>query len=76
MAYILRLITKPSRIFEFSGILIDNIFTNKLTKNICSGLLITDISDLLPDLECGRKIGTGTPKGKSFKYVRCRSEHY
>ena len=74
MAYIPRLITKPSRISEFSGTLINNIFTNKLTKSICSGLLITDVSDLLPDFVCGRKIGR--PKGKMVKCVRCRSKHY
>ena len=31
------LITKPSRISEFSAALIANIFTNELTNDVCSG---------------------------------------
>ena len=42
------LIDKPSRITQYSASLIDNIFTNELTNQIISGLLINDISDHLP----------------------------
>ena len=42
------LITKPSRISEFSAMLIDNIFTNELTNDVCSRLLLADVSDHLP----------------------------
>ena len=42
------LITKPNRISEFSATLINNIFANELTNYVCSGLLITDVSDHLP----------------------------
>ena len=42
------LIDKPSRITQYSATLIDNIFTNELTNQIISGLLINDISDHLP----------------------------
>ena len=42
------LIDKPSRITQYSATLIDNIFTNDLTNQIISGLLINDISDHFP----------------------------
>ena len=42
------LIDKPSRITQYSATIIDNIFTNELTNQIISGLLINDISDHLP----------------------------
>ena len=42
------LIDKLSRITQYSATLIDNIFTNELTNQIISGLLINDISDHLP----------------------------
>ena len=43
------LIDKPSRITQYSATLIDNIFfTNELTNQIISSLLINDISDHLP----------------------------
>ena len=43
------LITKPSRITDITATLIGNIFTNELQFQVNSGLLITDISDHLPD---------------------------
>ena len=43
------LIDKPSRITQCPATLLDNIFfTNELTNQIISGLLINDISDHLP----------------------------
>ena len=43
------LITKPTRITEYSATLIDNIYCNSLAKhNFINGLLSTDISDHLP----------------------------
>ena len=42
------LIDQPSRITQYSTTLIDNMFTNELTNQIISGLLINDISDHLP----------------------------
>ena len=42
------LITKPTRITANSATLIDNIFTNHLTADICNGIIINDISDHLP----------------------------
>ena len=42
-------ITRPTRITEYSATLIDNIFCNNLNKNsLTSGLLYTDISDHVP----------------------------
>ena len=42
------LITKPTRLTEFTTTLIDNIFTNEWETNIESGILINDITDHLP----------------------------
>ena len=42
------LINRPTRITAHSGTLIDNIFTNHLTPNLFSGILINDLSDHLP----------------------------
>ena len=43
------LITKPTRITEYSATLIDNIFCNSVTQlNAINGILETDISDHLP----------------------------
>ena len=42
------LITKPSRIADITATLIDHIFTTELQLQVNSGLLITDVSDLLP----------------------------
>ena len=42
------LITKPTRITANSATLIDNIFTNHLTADICNRIIINDISDHLP----------------------------
>ena len=42
------LITKPTCITANSATLIDNIFTNHLTADICNGIIINDISDHLP----------------------------
>ena len=41
-------ITKPTRVTKDTSTLIDNIFTNALTPNYTSGLLVTDISDHFP----------------------------
>lgn len=40
------LISKPTRLTSHSATLIDNIFTNNLTHNSTSGLLINDLSEL------------------------------
>ena len=48
------LIDKPSGITQYSATLIDNIFTNELTNQIISGLLINDISDHFPILSLTR----------------------
>ena len=48
------LVDKPSRITQYSATLIDNIFTNELTNQIISGLLINDISDHLPIISLTR----------------------
>ena len=42
------LITKPTRFTSESSTLIDNMFTNKLSNIMLSGILIIDISDHLP----------------------------
>ena len=39
------LITKPTRITEFSATLIDHIYTNNLKSNPKSGIIITDLAD-------------------------------
>ena len=45
------LITKPTRITKSTATLIDNIFTNNLSRTEqSSGILINDISDHLPIL--------------------------
>ena len=46
---LISLITKPTRFGKSSSTLIDNIFTNKCNQNAISGILITDISDHLPN---------------------------
>jgi hypothetical protein len=38
----------PTRITAHSATLIDNIFTNHLTQNLFSGIIINDLSDHLP----------------------------
>ena len=63
------LIDKPSRITQYSATLIDNIFTNELTNQIISGLLINDISDHLPIFSLTRS----SPKRlNSLKYKTIR----
>ena len=42
------LISRPTRITENSGTLIDNIFTSEISVGIKSGILINDITDHLP----------------------------
>ena len=42
------LINRPTRITAHSATLIDNIFSNHLTQNLFSGILINDLSDHLP----------------------------
>ena len=42
------LITRPTRITSHSATLIDNIFTNSLSFNFRSGIILNDISDHLP----------------------------
>ncbi len=44
----LPLISMPTRITAHSATLIDNIFTNHLTQNLFSGIIINDLSDHLP----------------------------
>ena len=46
----LPLISMPTRITAHSATLIDNIFTNHLTQNLFSGIIINDLSDHLPVL--------------------------
>ena len=67
------LIDKPSRITQYSASLIDNIFTNELTNQIISGLLINDISDHLPIFSLTRS----SPKrlnSLSYKTIRKSSK--
>ena len=45
--YVLAL-SMPTRITAHSATLIDNIFTNHLTQNLFSGIIINDLSDHLP----------------------------
>jgi len=42
------LISKPTRITSHSATLIDNIFTNHISSNFRSGIILNDISDHLP----------------------------
>ena len=42
------LISRPTRVTENSGTLIDNIFTSEISVGIKSGILINDITDHLP----------------------------
>ena len=42
------LITRPTRVTEFSGTLIDNMYTSELMTSVTSGILINDITDHLP----------------------------
>jgi len=44
----LQLITKPTRIVNFSATLIDHLLTNDIKNNYKSGIIVTDISDHLP----------------------------
>ena len=44
----LPLINKPTRITAYSATLIDNNFTNHLTQNLFSVIMINDLSDHLP----------------------------
>ena len=39
------MITKPTRITDFSARLIDHIYTNKKNLNCKSGILVTDVFD-------------------------------
>ena len=39
------MITKPTRVTDFSATLIDHIYTNKKNLNCKSGILVTDVSD-------------------------------
>ena len=65
------LIDKPSRITQYSATLIDNIFTNELTNQIISGLLINDISDHLPIFSLTRS----SPKDlRGYKTIRKSSK--
>ena len=41
----LPLITKPTRIFQSSATLIDHIYTNTITSDSSSGIIITDVAD-------------------------------
>ena len=68
------LISKPSRITEFSITLIDNIFTNDLENNNFSGLLITDISDHLPVFAISKHIIFKKPFVQ-YKYIRNVNSH-
>ena len=44
----LPLISNPTRLTSYSATLIDNIFTNNLTHNVFSGIILNDLSDHLP----------------------------
>ena len=63
------LITKPTRITNYSESLIDNIFTNVLNNQHRNGILITDVSDHLPifTISESKKIPNDKPE-----YVICR----
>ena len=43
--HMLPAIDKPTRVYESSATLLDNIFTNNLTNNISSGNIVTDTTD-------------------------------
>uniref|UniRef100_A0A1A8B5D8 Helentron 4 helitron-like transposon replicase/helicase/endonuclease n=1 Tax=Nothobranchius furzeri TaxID=105023 RepID=A0A1A8B5D8_NOTFU len=45
---LLPLILKPTRITTTTATLIDNVFTNEISRQITAGLLVNDISDHLP----------------------------
>ena len=63
------LITKPSRISEYSATLIDNILTNDLSKVKRCGLLISDMSDHLPVFMCSEHV-VNHKQIKSYVYKR------
>jgi len=42
------LISNPTRLTSYSLTLIDNIFTNNLSKNVFNGVVVHDLSDHLP----------------------------
>ena len=56
----LPVITSPTRFGEECSTLIDNIFTNKPSENIISGLLIDNISDHLPIFYISRNLANGS----------------
>ena len=60
------LINKPTRIFNNSATLLDNIFTNSIKQNAFSGICITDISDHFPVFHI-------SPVCKNIKYVEYKS---
>ena len=63
------LITKPTRITEFTSTLIDNIFSNECNIDIDGGLLVNDITDHLPIfIVCKYKVD----KEKKHQFVNKR----
>ena len=69
----LPLITKPTRIRDFSKKLIDNIFSNKLIENTISGNLTATTSDHLPQYIILPNIFSNPPSNKSNIYERQQS---
>lgn len=73
---LLPLITKPTRVTEYSATLIDHIYTNKYTNNVSTGILITDISDHFGTF-CiiGKNRIKSDISGPKYKTVRNFSDH-
>ena len=65
------LITKPTRVSSFSATLIDNIFTNCVKDDFCSGIFCSDFSDHMPicSINKGNTITTGKVNCKVFRRV-------
>nr|XP_054755525.1 uncharacterized protein LOC129261488 [Lytechinus pictus] len=63
------LITKPTRITSSSATLIDNIFTNCVQYQFCSGIFCSDFSDHMPicSINKGNAITSSETKRKVFR---------
>jgi len=64
------LITMPTRITNTSETLIDNIFTNNLSTEHSSGILIADVSDHLPIFTLLNEIRVPKKSGKRYVFKR------
>ena len=67
----LPLITKPTRITKTASSLIDNIFTNEIEEiNIKKGIIVSDISDHLPQFYINNHINNQSLNKEIFYYKR------